>query len=276
MAASSEIARIEAGLARTRERMGGRIDELQRHLAPRQVLNDALVGVRGGRGADFTDDVVARVKANPVAAGFAGLGIAWLMGSRGAPNPAHARPKIVVGSPPARSGSMVDRSNDDAAASDHAADRHSPSITGTETMTRSNNRPLATVTSNPFALGAAAALVGIIAGALIPTLRREEEALGSVATKLRVAGRDLAQDVVDRGGHVVEDAIGAAKGSADAHGLSAAKPIGEVFADVKSGALAHDTREVAQDTFQAGRDSAQTHLSDATEQPRTAAPNSMA
>ena len=132
-------------------------------------------------------------------------------------------------------------------------------------MAHSTNRTLATVTGNPFALGAAAALVGIIAGALIPTLRKEEEALGSVATKLRVAGRDLAQDVVDRGGHVVEDTIGAAKGSADAHGLSAAKPIGAMFADVKSGALAEDVKQVAQDALQAGRDSAQAHMSAGTE-----------
>ena len=141
-------------------------------------------------------------------------------------------------------------------------------------MAQSTSGMISKVTGNPLALGAAAAMVGVVVGALFPTLRREEEALGSVATKLRTAGRDLAQDVVDRGGHVVEDAIGAAKGSADAHGLSAAKPIGEVFADVKSGALAHDVREVAQETLHAGRDSAQTHLSDASAQPRTATPGS--
>ena len=141
-------------------------------------------------------------------------------------------------------------------------------------MTQSTSGMISKVIGNPFALGAAAAVVGVVVGALFPTLRKEEEALGSMATKLRVAGRDLAQDVVDRGGHVVDDAIGAAKGSADAHGLSAAKPIGEVFTDVKSGALAHDVREVAQETLQAGRDSAQTHLSDASAQPRTATPGS--
>ena len=65
-------------------------------------------------------------------------------------------------------------------------------------MANSTHGKISSVTGNPFALGATAALVGIIAGALIPTLRKEEEALGSVATKLRVAGRDLAQDVVER------------------------------------------------------------------------------
>ena len=139
-------------------------------------------------------------------------------------------------------------------------------------MAQSTSSMISKVSGNPFALGAAAAVVGVVVGALFPTLRKEEEALGPVATKLRAAGRDLAQDVVDRGGHIVEDAIGAAKGSADAHGLNADKPIGEMFADVKSGALAHDVREVAQDTLQAGRDSVKTHLSDATEQPRTATP----
>ncbi|WP_267382442.1 MULTISPECIES: hypothetical protein [unclassified Sphingomonas] len=132
-------------------------------------------------------------------------------------------------------------------------------------MTRSNRSTISSVTSNPFALGAAAALVGIIAGALIPTLRKEEEALGSVATKLRVAGRDLAQDVIDHGGQVVGETFAAAKGSADAHGLSGAKPVGELFADVKSGALAKDIRQVAHETLQAGRDSTETHLAATTE-----------
>ena len=130
-----------------------------------------------------------------------------------------------------------------------------------------STRGISSFTGNPFVLGAAAAVVGIIAGALIPTLRKEEEALGSVASKLRVAGCDLAQDVVDRSGHIVEDTLGAVKVSADAHGLSGAKPIGEVFADVKSGALVQDVKHVAQETLQAGRESTHAHLLDTVDKP---------
>ncbi|MGI4733106.1 MAG: DUF3618 domain-containing protein [Janthinobacterium lividum] len=270
MATSTEIERIEGDLARTRERMAGRIDELEHRLVPRQMLNDAFVRLRGGRGADFTDDLVARVKANPVPAGIAGVAVAWLMSARGpAPVKSRSRPPIIsTGSASSDDASMTDSRSPQTAPIVDAADHTTPLTTGTRPMANPTRNTLSSVTGNPFALGAAAALVGIIGGALIPTLRKEEEALGSVATKLRVAGRDLAQDVVDRSGHVVEDTLGAVKGSADAHGLSAAKPIGEVFADVKSGALVGDVKHVAQEALQAGRNSAQTHLSSSTDKPQ--------
>ena len=268
MATSSEIERIEGDLARTRERMANRLDELQQHLVPRQMLNDAFTRFRGGRGADFTDDLVACVKANPVPAGIAGVAVAWLMSARGSASVAsRSRPPIINTGPAIGDDTRLIESRSPLTTSiDHAADNSTPLTTGTRPMANPTHSKISSVTGNPFALGAAAALVGIIAGALIPTLRKEEEALGSVATKLRVAGRDLAQDVVDRGGHVVEDTLGAVKGSADAHGLSSAKPIGEVFADVKSGALVEDVKHVAQEALLAGRDSAQTHIASRTDQ----------
>lgn len=265
----SEIDRIEADLARTRERMRVRLNELGHHLAPRQMVDDALVRFRGGRGADFTDDLIGRAKANPLPAGIAGVAIAWLMAGRNRPVPeSRGRPVIAVSPQPVGRESPIVSERPEVQPATGGRDRHSADTfinTGIRPMTRSNRSTISSVTANPFALGAAAALVGIIAGALIPTLRKEEEALGSVATKLRVAGRDLAQDVVDHGGQVVEETLAAAKGSADSHGLSGAKPVGELFADVKSGALAEDVRQVAHDTLQAGRDSTQTHLAGTTE-----------
>ena len=86
---------------------------------------------------------------------------------------------------------------------------------------------------------------------LLPVSDEEQHALASTATKLRTAGRDLAQDVVDRGGHFASDTLNAIKGSAEAHGLYGDRPVGELLGNVK---------QVAQETLQAGKDSAQTHL----------------
>ncbi len=77
----TETDRIERDLARTRARMDGRLDELQDHLTPKQMVNDAFAYFRGGDGADFTTDLVTRVKANPLPVALAGIGIAWLMAS---------------------------------------------------------------------------------------------------------------------------------------------------------------------------------------------------
>ena len=65
--------------------MDHRLDELQDHLNPKQMLNDAFAYFQGGDGADFTHGLVAKLKANPLPAALAGVGIAWLMASSSRP-----------------------------------------------------------------------------------------------------------------------------------------------------------------------------------------------
>lgn len=128
------------------------------------------------------------------------------------------------------------------------------------TMTRSTGNAFSSLGHNPLALGALAAVAGLVAGALIPTSEEEEHALGGTADRLRRAGRGLAQDVADRGGRIASETLGAVKDSADAHGLTAGKPMGEVVADLRSGALGDAVKQVAGEAVDAGRQSAQTHL----------------
>ena len=323
----TETDRIERDLARTRARMDGRLDELQEHLTPKQMVNDAFAYFRGGNGADFTTDLVTRVKANPLPVALAGIGIAWLMASgrtSAAPNSVPHQPYADFDARLRYAEGNVHRAADDdhdsyasrldeargsvvgvaRTASDTAAsyaqrvkdavasaaqsargkthdinagagdafarigdtaNKHGAALQeGTQTMARSARNTLSSVTSNPFALGAIAAVVGAVAGALIPTLDEEEAALGSVAAKVRTAGRDLAQDVVDRGGRVANETLAAVKDGADAHGLTSDKPVGELLSDVKSGDLVGNVKQVAQETLQAGKDSAQTHLAGST------------
>ena len=321
----SETDRIERDLAATRARMDDRLDELQDHLTPKQMLNDAFAYFRGGDGADFTKDLVTRARANPLPIALVGVGVAWLMASsQGSTEPGGS-------APPGRGGDDLEarlrlaerdvqrfdhddddsfsarlddargkvvgvaREASDTAASyaqrikdavatalqgvrekshdltsgpgdalgrfgDGAGGRNASIQEGTHSMTRSGRNALASVAGNPFALGAVAALVGIVAGALLPTSDEEEAALGSFASKLRTTGRDLAQDVVDRGSRIATDTLDAVKDSAGAHGLSADKPVGELLADARSGDLLGNVREVAKETLQAGKDSAQANV----------------
>ena len=310
MAELAETDRIEQDLARTRARMDSRLDELQDHLSPRQMLNDAFAYFRGGEGADFTQDLVSRAKANPLPVALVGVGLAWLMASNHSRSPAptaypddlEARIRQAEGSIVRDDGEHDDdygsrlddargkvlgiargasdtaasytqrikdalatakqsalRTSHDLAAS--ASDAFGTAKKGTSTMARSPRDTLSSIASNPFALGGIAALVGLVAGSLLPTTDEEEHALGSVATKLRSAGKDLAQDVVDRGGRIASDTIAAVKDSAGAHGLTSEKSVGDVVQGVRSGDLVGDVKQVAQEALQAGKDSAQTHLS---------------
>lgn len=316
MAELSETDRIESDLARTRARMDERLEQLQDHLIPKQMLNDAFGYFQGGDGAEFTSDLISRAKANPIPVALVGVGIAWLMASGSSASaarlsaPRHddleARLRIAEGNV-----YRFDDDDDDSytsrldeargkvlgiarTASDTAASyaRRIKDATGSlsesvrsqaqeltsqlggsgraqsagndnqegRTMARSARETLTSITSNPLALGGFAAVVGLVAGALLPTLDEEEAALGSVATKVRTAGRDLAQDVVDRGGRIANETLDAVKGSAEAHGLTSGKPVGELLSDVRSGDLVGNVKQVAQEALQAGKDSAQTHL----------------
>ncbi len=246
----TETDRIERDLAATRARMDGRLDELQGHFTPRQMLNDAFAYFRGGDGADFTKDLVTRARANPLPVALTGIGIAWLMAS--------GRTSIAA---PQKSYDPAAGSNDAfGRLGDSAGERGVALTEGTKDMANSTRNALSSVTSNPFALGGIAALVGLLAGSLLPLSDEERNAIGSTAGKLRTAGRDLAQDIVDRGGQVAADTLEAIRGSAEAHGLSADRPVGELLGDAKSGELLDNVKQIAGETLQAGRDSVQTHL----------------
>jgi hypothetical protein len=127
-------------------------------------------------------------------------------------------------------------------------------------MAQTTRETLASFSANPIAFGALAAVVGLVAGALIPATDQERRALGGTADRLRTAGHDLAQDVVDRGSQVASEALDAVKDSAQAHGLTTDKPISGVAADIKSGALVGTIKDVASETIEAGKVSAQTHF----------------
>lgn len=126
--------------------------------------------------------------------------------------------------------------------------------------TRSGGDALSAVTGNPIALGAMAALVGLVAGALIPVSDGEEQALGSLAGQVRTKAREVAQDVVDRGAQVAGDALGAVKDSAQAHGLTADKPIGELVGDLKSGDFIGHVKQAALEVADASKESLQSQL----------------
>jgi len=304
---STDTDQIERDLAQTRARMDRRLDELGDRLQPNQLVNDALAHVSGGDGADFTQTLIAKAKANPLPAALAGIGIAWLMASsqnkqaRAVPAdlPTRLRSaeagvvRIADEHPDVHATRLDDargqvlgiaRGTSDTAAS--YSQRIKDAMASASQRARETSHDMGSgaskalgrlggqargggyaagkgarsLTGNPIALGAAAALVGLVAGALIPVSDQEERALGSLAGQVRSKGRDLAQDVVNRGAQVAGDALGAAKDSAQAHGLTADKPVGELIGDLRSGELIGHVKQAAQEVADAGKGSLQSQL----------------
>jgi hypothetical protein len=115
--------------------------------------------------------------------------------------------------------------------------------------------------SNPVVFGTAAALVGLVAGVLIPVSDEEEQALGRFAGTLKAKGRDLAQDVVNRGAQVAGDTLDAVKDSAQTHGLTADKPVGDLLGELKSGELLSHAKQAAQEVADTSKESVQSQMS---------------
>lgn len=291
---------IERDLAQTRARMDRRLDELGERLAPNQLVNDALAHVSGGDGADFAATLIAKAKANPIPAALAGVGIAWLMASsgsktRGEPDlPTRLRsaetavvrlddehPDIhasrvddargqVLGIARTASdtaASYSQRIKDAVASAGEAARRTSHDLGDRAAALTGTSGGARALAGSPLAMGAGAALVGLIVGALVPLSDSEEEALGGFADQLRSQGRDLAQQAVDRGAEVAGEALGAAKDSAQAHGFTADKPVGELLGDLRSGDLADHVKQAGHEVLDAGKDSLQAKLGSEGERP---------
>ena len=295
---TNDTDQIERDLAQTRARMDRRLDELGDRLQPNQLVNDALAHVIGGNGSDFTQTLIAKAKANPLPAALAGVGIAWLMASsqnkqaRATPadlptrlRSAEAGVVRIADEHPDVHASRLDDARGQVlglarGASDTAgsySQRIKDAMASASQSMRETSHDLAngarraggrsggggllsSVTGNPVALGAVAALVGLIAGALVPVSAREEEALGSMAGQLRSKGRDLAQDVVNRGAQVAGDALGAVKDSAQTHGLTADKPVGELLGSLRSGELVDHVKQAAHEVADASKDSVRSQL----------------
>ena len=293
--ATDDTDQIERDLAATRARMDRRLDELGDKLAPNQLVSDTLTQVTGENGADFAQTLIAKAKANPIPAALAGVGIAWLMASsKDKADPAepdlHARLRSAEAGvirlrdehPDVHASRLDDARGQVLGVARNASDtassygqRIKEAIASATQSVRETSHDLTNSASgtlgglrrgrgglagNPVVLGSAAALVGLVAGVLIPVSEQEEHALGTVAGRLRTQGRDLAQEVVDRGAQVAGDALGAVKESAQAHGLTADKPIGELVGDLKSGELLGHVKQAAQEVAGASRESVRSQL----------------
>ena len=294
--ATDDTDQIERDLAQTRARMDRRLDELGDRLQPNQLVNDALAQVTGGDGADFAQTLIAKAKANPVPAALAGIGIAWLLASSQNKAARRAEPDLPTRLRSAEAGVVrlqdehpdvhasrlddargqvlgVARDASDTASSYGQRIREAMASATRSLKEASNDMGNSAsgaigrlqggkggLAGNPVVLGSAAVLVGLVAGVLIPVSTQEERALGAVAGRLRTRGRTLAQDVVDRGAQVAGDALGAVRDSAQAHGLTADKPIGELVGDIRSGELLDHVKQAAREVAGASRDSVRSQL----------------
>jgi ElaB/YqjD/DUF883 family membrane-anchored ribosome-binding protein len=76
------------------------------------------------------------------------------------------------------------------------------------------------VESQPLAVGLGFLAVGVLAGMLIPSTRKEDELVGATRDRLVNRTREAAQDAVNRGKHVAQTAVEVAKQEAREQGFT--------------------------------------------------------
>lgn len=122
---------------------------------------------------------------------------------------------------------------------------------GGQAVSNTSGRLIETLIENPVLLGSLGLAVGALLGALLPQSDQEEAALSNMAGQARTRANNLAQEMVDGGGHVAEAVIDAGHDSVQARGLSE-KTAGNLIDAALSGNLAGDVKQVAQDVLRTG------------------------
>lgn len=239
--------RIEAELARTRDRLDGTLSELQQRLSPGQLLEQTLGAMQNGRdgASDMAGNLAESVRNNPLPVALIGIGLGWLMmsgnggggngrrsaysrqdwdgstrlntdgfgrddgGSEGASS---LREKAQEATDRARQG-VADAASGVARKSSEMMDRAGEQWQRQSRRVQNGFAEL--LQDQPLVLIGAGLAVGALLGAGLPTTRRENELLGEtrdrVVDKAAEVGRQQAEKARDVANAAAEAAADAAR-----------------------------------------------------------------
>jgi outer membrane murein-binding lipoprotein Lpp len=85
---------------------------------------------------------------------------------------------------------------------------------GAEQAVQASRQAVGMVRENPLGLVIGASALGFIAGLMAPTTRIESEKLGEASTQLKDRAKEAGQEVLERGGEVVQETVQSAKDTA--------------------------------------------------------------
>lgn len=118
----------------------------------------------------------------------------------------------------------------------------------------------------PLAVGAGFLALGVLAGMLLPSTRKEDELVGPSRDRLVHRARDVAEDAVERGKHVARTAADTAKAELEAQGLTP-EAIKQKSAHVMESAKSAAREEgVTPSSMKEKAQTAATHVKDATKE----------
>jgi len=240
---------IEADLDQTRARVSETLDALKHKLNPDELASEAFNYFRSSGGGEFTSNLGAAIKNNPVPATLVGVGLAWLMMSgrngsasrsglsaqsessgtrsnnrvaeglsRASPTSdkddetvSSARDKVSGAAHWARTGvaSMAEQGRDRSQQLSQSASHISAA--GREHAERAKSMFGRMVNEQPLVLGAIGVAVGAVLAAGLPETRAEDEIMGEKRDELMSRAQEKGKEQLDKAQQVAESARDAVK-----------------------------------------------------------------
>lgn len=216
-------ARLEREIDQQRADINHIVDALEDKLSPGQLF-DRMVHFGKGNGREFAQNVGNAVKANPVPALLASVGLLWLYASRNEPAPA---PGIDRGgwTGSGEGPGMVDRARElggevsdtvsstwnqassrVADAASHMADTaHGARDSLLQQKDRAVQGYNHLLRDNPLALGAIGIAVGALLGAALPATEPENRLMGEASDQLADRAKEAVQSGADKARDVMQD-----------------------------------------------------------------------
>lgn len=220
---------IERDIDDTRAELDATLDELQDRLNPQAAMDQAIAYARENGGL-FGRNLMEQVRDNPLPAVLAGIGLTWLMTARDT-GPSASR--IGAGFRTVRHGMAGAASHGGESAgsarermsgtAEAARDRMGAAASGASHRAgEMYDRAGASLRSaggyardNPLMLGMAAAAFGVLAAAMMPRTRAEEEAYEPLRERVRDTAREAGHRAVDQAERQAHKARDKAKGEVE-------------------------------------------------------------
>jgi hypothetical protein len=243
---------IERDVERTRAEIEDTVDALRDKMSIGQIVDEVSHYLRDSGGTEMASNLAAQARANPMALGLVGIGLAWLMSGRGQPSMGYeghsaattsagdglrdasarmgataASAKGKVAETGRKAGEAVTSRMHEAGdamasrmhqAGDAAADAYGR-MSGQ--ATRAQRAMSDIIEDEPLILAGLGLAVGAAIGAMLPATDTENRVLGEHRDRLMEDAEDMARDQWDKAKSVAKDSAAAALSEAEKGGSPA-------------------------------------------------------
>lgn len=248
--AERRMEQLEAEIAHTRADMDETLQAIEERLTTGRLIDQGLDYFRRSGGQEFVSNLGTSVKQHPLPVTLVGIGLAWLMVSRNAPQDrdlgaevfgptygtgeglgdrageAMHRVSEASGSAAARVSETAHAARDKVSHAAVSARERAAQMreSARHQMERARSGYDYLVREQPLALGAIGLALGAVIAASLPRTRQEDALMGEARDRMAEQAKAVGREQLDRAQRVAEAAGHAATAEAERQGFSSPPP----------------------------------------------------